>query len=110
MFYDIRFQTGELDDVIASTDKGSVPCMDVLDGEELNWVIDELAKKGLYKIEYMPYDKNARDKLKEPNFEYRVAFSRHRTTAGKIPQDEIKYVDFYFEPDLDETYDSIGEL
>ncbi|MCX7842627.1 MAG: hypothetical protein N2489_06090 [Clostridia bacterium] len=103
MFYHIRYQTGEIDDVIKEMKKGSIPCMDVQDYDELGWVLEKLKSKGIYRIDGMPYDRDARDRLKEPEFEFRMAFSEN--SNGKP-----MYIDFYFEPDVEETYDSIGEI
>jgi hypothetical protein len=103
MFYQIRFQTGETTDIISEMKKGNIPCMDVEDIDEFNWFINHLSENGVYKVDSIPYDKNSRDKIKEPEFEFRVAFSD--TKDGK--NEKLMYIDFYFPLVEDETYDSI---
>lgn len=107
MFVQTRFQTGELDDVIKEMKNGTIPVMDVDDNDELNWVIDQLAKRGMYKVEDLPYDKDARDKLKEPEFEYRIAFYTSSVKSSDIDKKELMYIDFYTPLIVDEDYDSI---
>ena len=102
MFYQVRFQTGEIQDIVGEMKKGDIPCMDVDDMDELNWFINQLAENGIHKVEDIPYDKDARDKLKEPEFEFRIAFSD--SPGSKV---NLMYIDFYFPPVEDETYDSI---
>ena len=102
MFRQVRYQTGELDDVIKEMEIGNIPCMDVDDSDEFDWVVVQLSKRGMYLVESVPFDRNARDKIKEAEFEYRVTFSKIS------PQhNSFMYIDFYFEPDIEETYDSI---
>lgn len=110
MFYHIRFQTGEIKDIIGEMEKGNIPCMDVDDTDELNWFIDQLAKHGIYKIEGIPYDKNARDRVNEPEFEFRIAFSKRPLKVEDVKKEDIMYIDFYFEPITEETYDPVGEM
>lgn len=100
MFRQIRFQTGEIDEIISEMEKGNVPCMDVDDVDEFNWFLTRLAAKGISRVESIPPDKNARDRLKEPEFEFRAAFRSAKS-------DRIMYMDFYFEPDEEESYDAI---
>jgi hypothetical protein len=104
MFHQIRYQTGELDDVAEQMRKGSIPCMDVSDREEYGWVLEQLALRGITRLEAIPEDRNARDRLKEPEFEFRAAFS----PTGS--NDRLLYLDIYYEPDHERTYDPIGEI
>ncbi|MCX7710291.1 MAG: hypothetical protein N2484_10645 [Clostridia bacterium] len=105
MFYQIRYQTGEIDDVVKELKKGNIPCMDVESYEELEWVFEQLRAKGISRAENVPYDKSARDRIAEPEFEFRIAFYESDSN-----QDSLRYIDFYFEPIIDETYDNCGEM
>lgn len=100
----IRYQTGELDEVAAEMKKGAVPCMDVLDRQEYEWVVEQLASKGIFRLTDIPEDRNARDRLKDPDFEFRAAFSPTGPCAAPL------YLDIYFEPDYERTYAPVGEL
>ncbi|RCX13856.1 hypothetical protein DFR58_11692 [Anaerobacterium chartisolvens] len=106
MFYDIRYQTGEIEDIVAEMKNGSIPRMDVDNQEELEWFIGQLAEKGIYRVEGLPYDKSVRDRIKEPEFEFRAAFYTSPLDASQIAGVELMYIDFYFEPEIEETYDS----
>jgi len=107
MFRQIRFQTGETRDIINEMKKGNIPCMDVDDEDELNWFIDELSKHGIYRVDGLPYDKNARDRIKEPEFEYRIGFYTQPVKVEEINKEQLMYIDFYFEPFIEEDYDPI---
>ena len=109
MFYQVRFQTGEIKQIIDEMKKGNIPCMDVNDGDEMNWFIKELESKGIFRVEDIPYDKNARDRVKEPEFEYRIAFYTSPVRASGLEGIPM-YIDFYFEPIVDRTYDPVGEM
>lgn len=110
MFVHIRYQTGEIDQVIEEMKKGNIPCMDVEDSDEYNWVIGQLRNKNVYKIEELSHDINARNRIQEPEFEFRDAFSLTNASQNEIHKSQLMYIDFYFEPIEDETYDSIGEI
>lgn len=110
MFYEVRFQTGEMSQIIDEMKKGNIPCLDVLDNDDLNWFIKELETKGIYKIEDMPYDQNARDRVKEPEFDYRIGFYTSPVKASELNDNKPMYIDFYFEPIVDRTYDPVGEM
>lgn len=110
MFYQVRFQTGEIKQIIDEMKKGNIPCMDVNDGDEMNWFIKELESKGIFRVEDIPYDKNARDRVKEPEFEYRIAFYTSPVKASGLEGKTPMYIDFYFEPIVDRTYDPVGEM
>ena len=104
MFRQIRVQPGELDEVAAGMRSGSIPCMDVEDRREYEWVLEQLASRGIRRLSEIPEDKTARDRIREPEFEFRAAFS------PKESKDVIYYLDIYYEPDYERTYDSIGEI
>ncbi len=107
MFRQFRYQTGEIDEVIAEMKNGNIPCMDVYDEAELEWVIERLSERGIYKVEGLPYDKTARDTVQEPEFEFRIAFSDRPLNAGEIGGQKLMYIDFYFEPVEERDYDPI---
>jgi len=79
MFYQIRYQTGEIEDMVAEMKKGNIPCMDVDNMDEFNWVVKKLEEYNIYLAKNIPFDKNARDRVKEPEFEFRAAFSSAKT-------------------------------
>lgn len=107
MLRQFRYQTGEIDEIVAEMKKGNIPCMDVIDSNELEWVIKKLQDHGVYKVEGLPYDKTARDTVKEPEFEFRIAFSDRPLNADEISGNKLMYIDFYFEPIPDRDYDPI---
>ena len=107
MFRQIRYQTGELQDIMCEMKKGNIPCMDVDNTEELDWFIAQLAKENIHKAQDLPYDKNARDRVKEPEFEFRIAFCDRVVKSDQVDKEDLMYIDFYFEPDVEETYDAI---
>ena len=110
MFYEIRFQTGEMTQIIDEMKKGKIPCMDVNDNDELNWFIKQLETKGIYRIEDIPFDNSARDRVKEPLFEYRVAFYTSPIKAAELNGKSPLFIDIYFEPEFERTYDPVGEM
>lgn len=107
MFRQIRYQTGELNEIVNEMKNGRIPCMDVDDNDEMNWFIDQLELHGIYKVKDLPYDKDARDRIEEPEFEFRVAFGSKPVSSNEIDNKDLMYIDFYFEPFIEETYDSI---
>jgi len=54
MFWQVRYQTGEIEDIVNEMKKGNIPPVDVDDTEEMEWVVGELAKHGIYRVEGMP--------------------------------------------------------
>ncbi|MFZ5989003.1 MAG: hypothetical protein ACOYWZ_18015 [Bacillota bacterium] len=100
MFYHVRYQTGEIEDVVKEMKKGIIPCMDVDDMNEFNWVVNKLSEYGVHLVESLPFDKDARDRVKEPEFEFRAPFSVKDSET-------LMYIDFYFEPFIEEDYDPI---
>lgn len=110
MFYQIRYQTGELDEVVNELKTRKIPSMDVVDGIELEWICKRLEERGIYKVEGLPADKNARDSVAEPEFECRLGFYSKPVKNDEITPSDLMYIDFYFEPYTDKTYDSCGEM
>jgi hypothetical protein len=107
MFREIRYQTGEINDIITEMKKGNIPCMDVDDSEDMARFIKELSTRNFLVVQDMPFNRNARDRVKEPEFEFRVAFSEIAPLSDKNDINNVKFIDFYFEPDVEESYDSI---
>lgn len=110
MFYQVRFQTGEMSKIIDEMKNGNIPCMDVNDDDELNWFLTQLETQGIYKIQDIPYDRNARDGVKEPEFECRIAFYTTPVKADQLNGKTPLFIDFYYEPVVDRTYDPVGEM
>lgn len=110
MFRDVRYQTGELDQVAADMKKGLIPCIDVEDTLEYEWVVKQLEEYEIYRVKDIPVDKKARDPIKEPEFEFRAAFSDDPTGSSATGKKDLMYIDFYFEPIIEETYDPVGEM
>lgn len=110
MFRQIRYQTGEIKEIVEEMKKGSIPCMDLNDYEELEWFVGQLAEHGIFRVEGMPYDKNARDRIKEPEFEFRIPFHTQPVKAEEAGGIKLLYLDVYFEPDYEESYDPVGEM
>jgi hypothetical protein len=109
MFREIRYQTGESLQVFEEMKNGGIPCLEVLDHEDFESFAERLEAFGIKKSDGIPYDKNARDGVKEPEFEFRAAF--HSVEAGKTPQmPDTMYIDVYFEPEIERTYDPMGEM
>ena len=101
MFYTIKYQTGELDAVIVDMNNGKIPLLEVDNTNELNWVIDRLREKDIYRIDSIKPDKLARDAVSEPDFEFRLAFHNKNDLSN------VMYIDIFEEPIPDEDYDSI---
>lgn len=105
----IRYQTGELNEVVKEMNEGNIPEMDVEDNKEYEWVLVQLAERGVHKVVEFSADKEARDPVIEPEFEFRDAFSKEKDKkyTGK---DGLMFLDFFFEPIMDRDYDAVGEL
>ncbi len=104
MFYQVRYQTGELESVVSEMKNRNIPCMDVDNMDEFNWVVNKLSEYGIFRNPNIPLDKNARNRVKEPEFEFRASFSQTKDTSDK---DKLMYIDFYFEPYIEKDYDPI---
>lgn len=107
MFKQIRYQTGEIKEIIEDMKCGKIPCMDVDNNDEYEWFLGQLELNSIYKVKALDPDKYARDRVLESEFEFRVAFSDSPIFAQNIDVQKLMYIDFYFEPIEDETYDSI---
>jgi hypothetical protein len=105
MFRQIRYQTGESKEVAAEMKSGYIPCIDVNDMEEFDTFAARLIQYGIKKNDTIPYDKNARDRVKEPEFEFRAAY--YLVDEDNKP---AMYLDVFFEPEVDRTYDPVGEM
>lgn len=107
MFNQIRFQTGEIKEIIDEMKKGNIPCMDVDDEDDFQRFVNELSKRNILLAENVPFDRKARDGVKEPEFEFRAAFFDKEAGSTPLQSQDFMFIDFYFEPELEETYDSI---
>ena len=107
MFREIRYQTGEINEIIDEMKKGKIPSLDVDDCDDMDKFISELSKKNILLLTDIPFDINARDRIKEPEFEYRVAFSDESQQTDGNSLNKIMFIDFFFEAEPEETYDSI---
>ncbi len=110
VFRQVRYQTGEAPAVADEMKNGRIPCLDVDDREEFDRFVKELNKYGISRADDIPFDKNARDGIKEPEFEFRAAFYPDSLKDGSITSKDIMYIDVYFEPEIERTYDSVGEM
>lgn len=110
MFREVRFQTGEVREVAAEIKKGTIPCLEVEYLEEFEIFSRRLIEYGIYKVTDIPYDKNARDRIKEPEFEFRAAFSDCNNGYAPDNAKKLMYIDVYFEADPEESYDPVGEM
>ena len=105
MFRQVLFQTGELREIVQEMKNGGIPCLEVTDLEDFNSFTLRLSSFNIVIADDIPYDKKARDSVKEPEFEFRAAFY---SDCPEIP--EIMYIDVYFEPEYERTYDPVGEM
>ena len=110
MFRQIRFQTGEVSQVASEMKSGGIPCLEVIDHDEFESFVKQLHKFGIEKSQDILYDKNARDRIKEPEFEFRAAFYLVEVDELSKVHPDIMYIDVYYEPDFERTYDSVGEI
>ncbi len=110
MFRVVRFQTGEIKEIVNELKNGKIPCVDVDDADEFNWLVNVLKSSGIYLIEDLPLDKNARDPVKEPEFEFRAGFFTKEVKASEVKKNDILYIDIYFEPFEEPTYAPVGEM
>ena len=101
MFRTVKYQTGELESIVNDMKNGEIPMLEVDNSDELNWVLNELKKYSISRIESLAPDKIARDAVKEPDFEFRLAFSYNNDTSN------VMYIDIFEEPILDRDYDPI---
>src|SRR3989339_1891076 len=99
----IRYQTGEINEVIKEMEEDKIPCIDVVDDDEFKWTIIQLESKNIIKDTSIENNRNARDRLKEPEFEYRIAF-KYKNLENNIMNNKIMFIDFYYEPIIEETY------
>jgi len=52
--------------------------------DEFNWVVKKLEEYNIYLAKNIPFDKNARDRVKEPEFEFRAAFSSSKDSEDNL--------------------------
>jgi hypothetical protein len=107
MFYSIRFQTGEIKEFASEIKIGKIPCMDLIDMEEYRQVCIALRSFGVYEVEGQTYDVNARNRVKEPDFEFRAKFHVNADSQKGDKDNCEMFADFYFEQYIERDYDSI---
>lgn len=110
MFREIRFQTGEVLEVSQEMKKGSVPCLELQFEEEFEAFVIRLKEYGIYFAENIPLDKDARDRIKEREFEYRAAFTEQPAIIAGEKNARLMYIDVFVEEVPEETYDPVGEM
>ncbi len=110
MFKEMRFQTGEVREVAEAMKKGIIPNLEVQFHNEFEIFAGRLGDYGVFKAFGTPYDETARDRVKEPEFEFRAAFSEQSDGSASDTTAKLMYIDVYFELEPEETYDSIGEI
>lgn len=110
MFREMRFQTGEVREVAEAMKKGSIPCLEVECMDEFIIFANRLSEYGISQVAEIPYDKTARDRIKEPEFEFRAAFREQPSSSAESHTAKLMYMDVYYEKDMEEDYDSVGEI
>ncbi len=105
MFHEVRYQTGEVREVAEKMKQREIPQLEVIDMEEFEIFAGRLNELGIFLAVDIPFDKTARDGVKEPEFEFRAAF-----TAAQDRVEELMFIDVYFEAEPEETYDPVGEM
>lgn len=101
--YEIRYQTGELRDLVEDLKNNLIPKLDCDNIDKLNWCLEQLKTMGVTEDTSIPRDKYAIDRDKFYDYEYRIAFNVDGIEG-------TRYVDIYFEPTLDDDYDPISEM
>ena len=101
MFRTVKYQTGELKSIVNDMQNGKIPMLEVDNLDELNWVLNELENYSIFKVPDFKPDKKARDAVKEPDFEFRLAFCYNNDLSN------IMYIDIFEEPIPDRDYDPI---
>ena len=102
----LRYQTGEAVEIIKMMKTGSIPKVDVYDHEDFKLFTDILEKHNIFVAEDVPFDRTARDTVKEPDFEFRAGF--FEKSNGILNTNHLMFIDFYFEPYVFEDYDEIS--
>jgi hypothetical protein len=110
MFREIRFQTGEVREVAEAMKAGSIPHLEVNYMEEFEAFAGRLQEYGLYRAEELAPDKTARDRIAEPEFEFRAAFRSKPAMPAAPGSEGLMYIDVYFEEEPEESYDPVGEM
>lgn len=110
MFYTPKFQTGESVEVADKMRNGEIPMLEVTDYDDFLFFVSLLEKQGIFLIEDAPFDKYARDTVQEPEFEFRASFYEDKISFANAKREKIMYIDVYYEPVPEKTYDSAGEM
>lgn len=110
MFKEVRFQNGEVREVAAALKSGTIPCLEVTYLKEFEIFSDRLRAFNIFQVPGILYDKTARDGVKEPEFEFRAAFTGQEDISTSENRMELMYIDVYFEAEPEESYDPVGEM
>lgn len=93
-----RYQTGEIKDIVEELKKGNIPEIDVDNEKEYKEVIEDLKEYNIYLMENAEMDEHAVDRVKKPEFQFRMPFYNENDTS------KIVYADFYTIEPPEETY------
>lgn len=100
MFYEIRYQTGQVSEIIKDLNASKIPCLEVDSFDDFKRFSRSLEPHGFKFNEDIALDKKARDMVKEPEFEFRATFTKDSDNSNC-------YIDIYMEPIPDEDYAGI---
>ncbi|WP_094551890.1 hypothetical protein [Petroclostridium xylanilyticum] len=102
-----RYQTGEVKEIAQKLKENGLVEADADTDEELDELIKDLEKEGIYRVEGLPYDHSARDQVEEPEFYARIGFYTKPVKVDEIDKDKILYIDFFRIEEQEESYDEI---
>jgi hypothetical protein len=96
-----RFQTGELNNIVNEIRNKKIPSVDADTEDEYRELLIDLENEGIFLAKDIGLDKDATDRVKFPEFQFRAAFY--------IANDKknVAYIDFYAEEPAEETYPDI---
>ncbi|NLY43098.1 MAG: hypothetical protein GX066_03820 [Clostridiaceae bacterium] len=102
-----RYQTGEVKEIVRELKEKGFAEADADTDEELEELLKDLEKEGIYRVEGLPEDYEARDLAEEPEFYVRMGFYTSPVKAEDIEKDKILYIDFFRIEEPEESYDDI---
>lgn len=102
-----RYQTGEVKEIAQKLKVHDIVQVDLDRDEELDELIKDLEQESIYQIEGLPYDEQALDLVKEPEFRFRIGFSTGPVKADEIDRDKILFIDFFTIEEPEESYDDV---
>lgn len=98
MFYEIRYQTGEIEAIIKELKSKKIPSLEVDDFEDFTNFCNRIQNHGI--IFQNVLDEKVRNKIKEPEFEFRASYNDKYSN-------ETFYIDVFMEPIPDDDYETI---